>query len=70
MRETKIVKCDICEKSVDADGCYELKIRKNDTGLTKIVDICHGCLNGKGILDMVAGATWKKWKGGKWTTPE
>jgi len=70
VRETKLVKCDICEKSVDAAGCYELKIRKNDTGLTKIVDICHDCLTAKGILDFMAAATWKKWKGGKWTTPE
>lgn len=70
MRDTKLVKCDVCDKSVDAEGCYELKVRKNDTGLTKIIDTCHACLQGKGVLDMIAAARWKKWKGGKWTEPE
>ncbi len=68
----KLVQCDVCQKNVNEENSYELKLRKSDTGLTKASDICHDCCKEKGILDTMANRTWKKWNqtSKKWVTPE
>lgn len=58
---TDLKKCDICEKVVNADVTYELKLRNNDTRLTKVIDICFPCNNEKGITELLAGIPNRKW---------
>ena len=57
----KLIQCDICEKNVSEDYCYEMKLRKTDTGLTKSADICHTCCMEKGLIDVLANRRWSKW---------
>jgi hypothetical protein len=36
-------------------------LKKNDTKLTKPMDLCHDCVQEKGILDIVSGVAWQVW---------
>jgi len=62
----------LCEKSVKEDEAYELKLKRNETKLTKSADVCHNCIKEKGILEHLAEAKWRKWnqKTFSWEVPE
>lgn len=57
----KLIVCDICEQNTKEENSSELKLRNNDTKMSKIVDICAGCIKGKGILDLLGNIAWKSW---------
>ncbi len=68
----KLTQCDICEKNVKEENSYGIKLRNNDTGLTKPADICADCCKAKGILDILGNIAWKEWNqsGRSWKTPQ
>lgn len=57
----KLLRCDLCEKDIQSDSAYGLKINANSTKLTKSIDVCHSCCMEKGLFDILAKVTWKKW---------
>ena len=68
----KLTQCDICEKNVKEENSFEIKLRNNDTKMTKPCDICADCIKQKGFLDVLANIGWKTWDNStrSWKTPQ
>lgn len=64
--------CDICEKNVKEESSYEMKLRSNESKMTKAIDVCHDCVTDKGILEIMSSFAWKEWdnKSRSWVKPQ
>ena len=50
---------------------YDIKLKSNESKLTKHADICKDCVKEKGILQILANRDWQVWNkaGFKWEDP-